>query len=517
MTAPPSRPTSGLRFGLVLFGLLASLASGALALFTIGETQAVAVGLGVLTVAVAAAAVAGPRLGRAVLVLVILTLAGSLTVAVLGTLQVVAALIGASGGPAAPPNPVALASAAGKIDASAEETGFRLELTEAELNAVLQDALADNRSPFEQVTIDILNQVGEPGRIGFTGRFKRGSLAVEGELGAVAEGGRLVLDLLDADVGIFSLPGVGRNAIEEMIAEVADLNRALAQQGAEVQHIVVGDDRVVVTGISRSDAAIDSAAALEAFGDFGGLGVPDVTLTEQYGPGIVNGATAEGDPTYVALGDSLAAAVGVDEPADGYVSRFHRQISARDGTDYGLANFGVAGETSGTLLHGGQLERALAYGEHHDVGYVTIGIGANDLLGHLSSPDCGDDLDNTACTDRIEGSLASYALNVEDVFDELEDGFPDAVVIVLLTYNPFSLGFEDEVTFEARSNSALQRLNAIAATAAGRHGFLVADGFTPMRGTAATTTHMLDAPPDIHPNALGYDLLTGALLAALDG
>ena len=32
-----------------------------------------------------------------------------------------------------------------------------------------------------------------------------------------------------------------------------------------------------------------------------------------------------------------------------------------------------------------------------------------------------------------------------------------------------------------------------------------------MRGTAAATTHMVDVPPDIHPNALGYDILTGAL------
>ncbi len=504
-----------MRAGLVIFGLLAAVASAALALFTLGETEAVAIGLGVLVVAVAAAAAAGPRLGRAVLVLVILTLAGSLIVAVLGTLQILAAVVGASGGPVAPPNPVALASAEDKIDASAEETGFRLELTEAELNAVLQDALGDERSPFEQVTIDILNPIGEPGLIGFTGRFKRGSLAVEGELSATAEGGRLVLDLLDADVGIFTLPGVARNAIEEMIAEVADLNRALAEQGAEVQQIVVGDDRVLVTGISRGDTTIDSAAALQAFGDLGSLGLPDLDLVERYGPGIVNSDQADGDPAYLALGDSLAAAVGVGQPADGYVSRFHRQLSERDGVSYGLLDLGVPGETSGTLLHGGQLDRALDYGATHDVAYVTIDIGANDLLGHLSSPDCNDDLTTAACTDRVEGSLASYALNVDDIFGELAASFPNATVIVLLAYNPFSLGFENQVTFEARSNTALQRLNAIAAAAAERYGFLVADGFTPMRGTAAATTHMVDVPPDIHPNALGYDLLTGALLAAL--
>ncbi|MGD2052221.1 MAG: SGNH/GDSL hydrolase family protein, partial [Acidimicrobiia bacterium] len=230
-----------------------------------------------------------------------------------------------------------------------------------------------------------------------------------------------------------------------------------------------------------------------------------------------DGFEAPGDPAYLALGDSLAAAVGVEDPADGYVSRFHRHISTRDGVAYGMLDLGVAGETSGTLLNGGQLDRAIDYGTGHDVAYVTIDIGANDLLGHLSSPDCSEDLTVPACTDRIEGSLTAYALNVDDIFGKLADHFPDATVLVLVSYNPFSLGFEDEVAFEARSNSALERLNAIAADAAGRYGFLVADGFTPMRGTAAATTHMVDVPPDIHPNALGYDILTGALAEALEG
>jgi hypothetical protein len=37
-----------------------------------------------------------------------------------------------------------------------------------------------------------------------------------------------------------------------------------------------------------------------------------------------------------------------------------------------------------------------------------------------------------------------------------------------------------------------------------------------MQGLAAYTTLMLSSPPDIHPNALGYDVLGQAILAALD-
>ena len=84
-------------------------------------------------------------------------------------------------------------------------------------------------------------------------------------------------------------------------------------------------------------------------------------------------------------------------------------------------------------------------------------------------------------------------------------------MILLTTYNPFSFGFGDAVSFEVESNATLTRLNTIATRAAIERGFLVADGFSPMQATVAQTTHMSEAEPDIHPTALGYDVLTGAL------
>jgi lysophospholipase L1-like esterase len=61
----------------------------------------------------------------------------------------------------------------------------------------------------------------------------------------------------------------------------------------------------------------------------------------------------------------------------------------------------------------------------------------------------------------------------------------------------------------------VDRLNGLAAAAAAAEGILVADGFTPMQGTAAFTTLMLASPPDIHPSALGHDVLAQAIVAAL--
>ena len=116
---------------------------------------------------------------------------------------------------------------------------------------------------------------------------------------------------------------------------------------------------------------------------------------------------------------------------------------------------------------------------------------------------------------RIDVSLNAYRTNIEAIFDTLDKEFPDATIVFLLAYNPFSLGFEDQVAFEAQSNEVLTDLNDIAAKSAADHGILVADGFSPMRGTTTATTHMTDTPPDIHPNARGYDVLTDAILSVL--
>ena len=121
------------------------------------------------------------------------------------------------------------------------------------------------------------------------------------------------------------------------------------------------------------------------------------------------------------------------------------------------------------------------------------------------------------CQERLEATLAAYERNIAEILDRVAEAFPDATVLFLTAYNPFSYGFGEAVTFETESNAILGRLNTIATLAAVSRGFLVADGFTPMQATGATSTHMNDAEPDIHPNALGYDVLTGALWDALVG
>jgi lysophospholipase L1-like esterase len=506
--------TGPLRAAIIIFGFLAALSGGALALFTIGETYALATAITVVVASLIVAFTASVPLGRVVLVILIATFAGTLLTGAYGTVQILAAMTGGGGGEIDQPDEEQLASAERKIATSAETSSFRVTLTESELNAVLLDSLAETDTPFRRITLDIANAIGDPALIGFVGDFKNGSLTVTGRVTVQVMGGRVEVELLHADVGMFTMPGIAKDAVEDMIGRVADLNRALADEGADIQQVVIGDDEVTVAGVTTGDSVVDAATMLEAFGDIGVLTNVDIDGT-RYEPGV-DSTTADGSPSYLALGDSLAAAEGVAGYAEGYVSQVHRELSLRDGTVYGLNNLGVVGETSGTLLTAGQLDDALTYASGVDVAYVTIDIGANDLLGHLGSADCSDDIQAPACTDRIELSLEAYERNINEIFSRLRSALPDATIVFLEAYNPFALGFEGRVDFETQSNQALAALNEIAAETAGRYDILVADGFSPMRGTTSATTHMTDIPPDIHPNEVGYDLLTGAVLSALE-
>jgi lysophospholipase L1-like esterase len=320
------------------------------------------------------------------------------------------------------------------------------------------------------------------------------------------------------ELGSLRLPGIARNAVEDyvdsLLDSVEDLNTMLADAEVDVQSITIGDDRIVVTGVQEAGPGPTSAAVLAGLANqAASLGGPEVPPEEVLGPGVVDGTFAEGRTYVVALGNSLAANVGVDRPAEGYVSRVHNQLQIRDGRDYGLFNFGVSGETSGTMVRDGQLDEAVAFLRANRVAYVIVDIGANDLLGHLTSPDCGEGLEDPACRQRIESSLSAFEANIERVFDALRSAAPEATLVYVRAYNPFSLG--TGIQFERDSSRSLDDLNDLAAAAAMSREILVADAFTPMEGTAAVTTHMLDDPADIHPNGLGYDVLAQAVLAAL--
>ncbi|MDA1004636.1 MAG: GDSL-type esterase/lipase family protein [Chloroflexi bacterium] len=502
---------------LIFLGILALLFAAVATAFTVGSVVAVIVVL-VIVAATIYAVRAGGGVARAVLgaqAVVFLLAVGFLGFT---AFQVVRAL-NANSGESDSPNATTLASADRKLDAAQQVAGFRLELTRDELVAVLLDSLRESDdNPIRSVELTIVDGEGDlPGVVDFTMTFKGGGLKGSGRIGASLDAGRIELDIHDVSMGNLSLPGIARGAVSDVVDTVLNLNDRLAAAGADVQALEIGNDRVLIVGAQTGGELLTSQSLLAAIEQnaaslAGAVSPPP----EQLGPGDVNALESDGPSYIVALGDSLAANVGVTQPREGYVSRFHRVVAGRDGVAYGLSNFGVAGETSGTLISDGQLARARRFIDDHEVAYVTLDVGANDLLGHLGSNDCANDVRAAPCQARLVAALVSYEANLERIVSALRDAVGgETPILVLLTYNPFSLGFGGAVGLEAGADDATTSLNDVARDVGARHGALIADGQAALRGTAAATTHMLDASPDVHPRAIGYDLLASALVDAL--
>jgi lysophospholipase L1-like esterase len=496
----------------ILFGLLVGLIGGIVAWVLGGLIPGILVAAIALALAVWAARREPGAAGGAIAALVILLLAALGVAAWQGA--ALARALGDTSGPVAPADPQELASASEKLDEADASAGFRIELDEGELTALVQEALVEAKTPLSVIKFDVDDQDQV---LDFDGSFRSGDLDIIGSARVTAQGGGIDVELLEVNIGAMTLPGVIADAVQDIVAGVADFSAALAKEGASIQAVDYTPTSLVLTGTSRDGAVLTSDILLgnlrEQAGQLAGVVDPP---TERIGPGRVNGVAEGGPPYVVALGDSLAANVGVTEARDGYVSRFHAEVERRDRATYGLRNFGISGETSGSLLHGGQLEQAVQFMENNDIAYVTIDIGANDLLGHLGSPDCEDDLTSGTCRDRIEDTFITYEETLSVILDEIVAAAGDATIVFMQTYNPFSLGFGGLAAFEDESDATVTELNQVAASVAVARGILVADAFTPMRGTASVTTHMTENPPDIHPRAIGFDILAVALVDTLD-
>lgn len=504
----------------MLFGVPAALLVGALAWLRTGSTVWGVMAAGVVFAVALYAAVSASRGPSIFIALAMLALVvGTVFYGVAQAFAIYRA-ISTTEGPVDDPDPAALASAEAAISAAASQNGFRIELTEEEIGAFLQSGLGEiENNPIRRVTVDIADGQGDhPGTLSVHGLFKSGDVDFGGTIGFTLEAGAIQVEVVRLELGDLDIPGIGREAVEDVLSEVSDLNEALVGLDADVQSLVLADDRLVVTGTHGGGPVVTSAALLDALADqAAGIGTAMVPPAPRFGPGEVDGTVAAGSPVIVALGDSLAANVGVDEARRGYVSRVHAELQRQDGVAYGLRNFGVSGETTGTMIRNGQLDVAISYMETVAVGYVTIDIGANDLLGHLGSADCADDIDAPACTKRLEAAFATYRVNLAVILDRLAAAAPDATIVYLTAYNPFSLGLSGGVGFERRTDEILSAFNDIGAALVIDLGILAADGFTPMQGTTAATTHMLDAEPDIHPRGIGYDILAGAIIDAITG
>jgi hypothetical protein len=306
---PPSEPHPGARTTAVVFGLLGSLLGAAVVLLLTGSVPAaVFTGVGLFALAAYAAIWASRSLSRWFATGLVALTIGMATWLGLQALDFYRALSDTAG-PADPADPISLDAAESKIDAVEHDGAFRIELTEDEIEAVIQNGLSTSESPLARVTVDIVD--GDPqGILQFHGEFKNGDLEMEGAVTALLATGTVQVELVDLDIGSLTVPGLASGAIEDLVESLADLNSILAENRADVQSIVIGSHRLLVTGTQGGGDVLTSATLLRAL---------EVLRRQPWWhrqrslAQVVDGISSA--KYYVALGDSLAANVGVPRPA----------------------------------------------------------------------------------------------------------------------------------------------------------------------------------------------------------
>ena len=401
-------------------------------------------------------------------------------------------------------------------EAVTDKSAFYLELSDEELSSLLL---------FRAGSVSAIRDIGvsiNPGVLEINGSLgKTPSVAFSGSVDVVFENGLIELNLNEVSLLFLQVPGVVREELQPLIDQGLDINKALSESGAaQIQRFDMQLGKVVIVGVQIGGASVSAVtkdALIQAFQSSGGAPAPVPPGADQVPPGTA-GINEPGDDLYLALGDSLAANVGVNRPQDGYVSRFHAHLERETGRDLGLLNLGKSGESSISIMQG-QFQQALdELRQRRDdgnpntkVSVLTIDLGANDLLTHLGSAEYLQAPRGVACQARIDAGLEGFSENFPKIVGSLANELePNAEFYIMTMYNPFAFGLG--IPFEDFSNEILVRLNAIVAENANNVGAKLADPYDLMGGNAAAWTNMLQG--DIHPNSDGFQVLAFSLVQA---
>ena len=248
---------------------------------------------------------------------------------------------------------------------------------------------------------------------------------------------------------------------------------------------------------------------------------------------------AEDAKTYLALGDSITTGYA---PGGAAVAKpFADQVAAQYG--YTLVNQAEDGETTASLLQKLEAQEIDLSG----AALVTISIGGNDLIevlyealeAALTDAGAGDALLNggsldasvfetlaqalagfagsEACTDAV----ADAGANVLTILTHIQAENPDAKILLLNQYNPYShLDNAMVSALVGAFDAGVNGLNTVLASVAQSAGVTVVDVYTPFRNAQenpcnAYFTSAADFELDYHPSQTGHDLIAETIAALL--
>lgn len=240
---------------------------------------------------------------------------------------------------------------------------------------------------------------------------------------------------------------------------------------------------------------------------------------------VASAASSATGGVYLALGDSITFGIGVDRPQEeGYVARVASALGDASATMQIAETrvFAIPGETAAGFLDTRLDDVLRAVGEYGPrVELVTIGLGANELLRTRRDPACEADRAGPACAAAVESATATAVAALDEIVAAVQaalaDAGSDARILLLAYYNPDP---------DPLADATIAGPDGIVACTTGEPGFddriaCVADArgveivdlHAAFRGRELELTGF--AAGDVHPNAAGYDVIAGAILAVV--
>jgi lysophospholipase L1-like esterase len=262
------------------------------------------------------------------------------------------------------------------------------------------------------------------------------------------------------------------------------------------------------------------------------------------GPNGTAASAASKATYYLALGNSVAeGGQPIGNGTQGYPEQLYKAVQSRF-TQLQLIELACGGETTGTVISGGnpycsfpegsQLDAAVAFLEDHpgEVAFITIDIGANDILGS-----CVDFTTLLIDADCVDAVLPTLQANLATILGTLHAAAPGAPVVGMDYYNPFLgawvFGPGGQAVALADAPIVVD-LNAALVATYQAEGTLVADvseafdssnfsqtvetkdfGTIPVNvANVCAWTWFCEKPPhgpgDVHPNSEGHEVIARA-------
>lgn len=244
---------------------------------------------------------------------------------------------------------------------------------------------------------------------------------------------------------------------------------------------------------------------------------------------------------YVALGDSMAFGETnfTANPSDGdrgYVSLYATSLaSSNGGVRPHVINLAADGETSSTFFNGSTQHDgspgnpasqwnlnypssaptqnslllstiASEKAAGHVISNVSVQLGANDLLGPVTSPSF---LALTPAQQQAAIGQVLTGIQAHDttLLTELKTLLPNASLVMLGYHNPFNA--DPTSAIGKIADPAVKALNALIAGEAAAFGARYVDTYTPFLGHELAYTYI--ASGNVHPNATGYAVIASQL------